>query len=99
MNHTENERFQNEETILHHKSYGNKNDTQTEYWSNASISSNTTTSNYPMREDISVGSNSSSLTHNATRVATTLPAGNHSLGMFQDENNTGKFNHSDYKNL
>ena len=94
MNDTENETFPNEETILHHKSYGHKN--ENEYWLNASMSSNTSTSNYPMREDISAGSNSSSLTHNSTRVATTLPAGNHSLGMFQDENNTGKFNHSNY---
>ena len=99
MNDTENERFQNEETILHHKSYGHKNDTHHEYWSNASMSSNTSASNYPMREDTSACSNSSSLTHNSTRVATTLPSGNHSLGMFQDENNTGKFNHSNYKNV
>ena len=73
---------------------------QTEYWTNESISSNASTSILPLREDMSSCSASSSFTNNSSRVATTLPAGNPSLELFQDYRaegkDIGKWSCSDY---
>ena len=63
--------------------------TQTEYWTHESISSNASTSILPSREDMSTSSLSSSFTNNSSRIATTLPAGNPTLDVFQNYRDEG----------
>ena len=93
MNDAENEIIQHDEHLLNNKIYVAPNKMEQEYWTNESISSNASTSNFPMKEEISSGSVSSGsvMTNNCSRVATTLPAGNQSLPIFQDMNNARIF--------
>ena len=91
MNDAENEIIQHDELLLNNKVYVTPNRTEQEYWTNESISSNASTTNFPMKEEISSGSVSSGsgMTNNCSRIATTLPAGNQALSIFQDMRDAG----------
>ena len=81
-----------ENQFSNNKIYVTPNRMEQEYWTNESISSNASTSNFPMREEISSGSVSSGsgMTNNCSRIATTLPTGNQALSILQDMSDAGK---------
>ena len=88
-----NEMTPNLEPVLNNRLYADppNSGTQNEYWAHESISSNASTNILPSREDMSTSSLSSSFTNNSSRIATTLPAGNPSLDVFQNYRDEGIF--------